>query len=140
MSDVITSRYRFAEPGELPDGRTAAMQTTCPESSVVVIVARGEATRQLLDHLGSPRRSWIRLPDTPENRVHPQRVLHAGWVLVEGDSLPDSAPCVAAERQGRHEWLIREGHATVRLAAHMTWLLTRMVRNEVWIQRGASEA
>ncbi|WP_435610852.1 hypothetical protein [Streptomyces sp. C10-9-1] len=131
MADRISAHYRVAEPGELTGCRVAAVQRG-PADSVVVIIDGSHATPELLDQVKEAAGYWVRLPDTPENRSHPCRILHAGWKLIE--DLPDGLLCLPTEARHRHEQLIREGEATFRLAADVTWLLTRMVRSEVWIR------
>ncbi|WP_236241186.1 hypothetical protein [Streptomyces sp. CC228A] len=144
MSDLITSYYRFAQPGELK-GRVADIRPGSEPNSVAVVVERGHATQELLDALGGAQApmfatgQWYRLPDTPENRTHPRRILRASWELDPGGKLPEGLLCLSLERPNEHQWLVHENHASFLLTADMTWLLTRMVRSEVWIQRGAGE-
>lgn len=142
MPDLITAYYRFAEPGELTDGRVAAILPGPEPNTVIVIIKRGHATQELLDEMGREQTAmfetgqWYRLPDTPENRAHPRRVLRAGW-KHDTQGILNARLCLSAEGVNEHNWIVPEGHATFRLVADMTWLLTRMVRSEVWIQRGA---
>ncbi|MER7833521.1 hypothetical protein [Streptomyces sp. NPDC095602] len=142
---TVTAQYRFALDGELPADRAADIRPGDGPDTVAVIVARGHATAALLDEMGTMQaphmvtEQWCRLPDSPANRVHPQRVLRAGWQLMHPEALPEGILCLSVERHQRHDWIIREGHASPLLVAEMTWLLTRMVRREIWIQRGTGE-
>ncbi|MFE0039463.1 hypothetical protein [Streptomyces sp. NPDC059015] len=142
MKPHIKSRYRFAEPGELPAGRVADIRPGPEPDTVHALVEPGEATQELLDEISELQTSqmegglWYRLPDTAENRIHPRRVLSAGWRLTPPEELPDGALCLSVEAPGRHAWHVREGHASPLLVAEFTWLITRMVRSEVWIQEG----
>ncbi len=145
MSATITTYYRYALEGELAGDSVADIRPGAAPDTVEVIVGPGHATQALFDEMGATQAGmfaagqWYRLPDTPENRLHPRRVLHAGWQLIHPEALPEGRISMSVERRQRHDWLIREGHATPLLVAEMTWLLTRMVRNEVWVQRGAGE-
>ncbi|MEU2181516.1 hypothetical protein [Streptomyces thermolilacinus] len=145
MTDVTAVYYRHALEGELPPGRIADIRPGEDPSTVAVIIAPGHATAALLSELGTQQNphmitgQWCRLPDTPANRVHPQRVWRAGWQLMHPEALPEGILCLSVERSQRHDWIIREGHASPLLVAEMTWLLTRMVRRDIWIQRGTGE-
>ncbi|MDI9885880.1 hypothetical protein QMZ92_16220 [Streptomyces sp. HNM0645] len=143
---IIKVRYRFAEPGELSAGRVADIRPGSEPDSVHAIVEPGEATQELLDELTELQTSqmrsgqWYRLPDTAENRIHPRRVLSAGWRLTPAEELPDGSLCLSVEAPGRHTWHVQEGHASPLVAAQFTWLITRMVRNEIWIQERGTGA
>ncbi|MFE0270854.1 hypothetical protein ACFWZY_01740 [Streptomyces sp. NPDC058992] len=143
-SGVIETHYRFAEPGELPVGSVVDIKAVDP-TTIHVIVRPGHAKAALLDEMGEHQRTafrtgqWTRLAPTPEARVHPRRVWHANWELVPHDRIPEGVHCLSFERPGRHSWLVREGEASPELVAEMSLLLRRMVRAEVWIQRGAGE-
>lgn len=142
---VIDVLFRLAQPGELPAGRIADIRPGPKPDTIHVIVKPGHATQELLDDFTAQQApmmatgQWYRLPDTPENRVHPRRVLHAGWQLADAENLPADSLLLSMERPQRHVWCVREGHASPHLVAEMTWLLTKMVRNEIWIQRGTGD-
>ncbi|TFE42470.1 hypothetical protein E3E14_25130 [Streptomyces sp. ICN441] len=142
MYKVIDVLFRFAEPGELSSGRIADVRPG-PNGSIHVLIEPGHATQRLLDEFTVQQASrmatgqWYRAPDTPENRIHPRRVLHAAWQLTPAEAFPTGSLLLSMERPQRHVWLICEGHASPRLEAEMTWILTQMVRNEVWITRSS---
>lgn len=137
MATQITAYYRYARNGELPDGRLADIRSGATPDTIAVLIRRGHATHALFHEMSDVQTAqfttgqWCRLPDTPQNRIHPRRVLHAGWQLIHPEALPEGRLTMSVERRHRHDWLIREGHATPLLVAEMTWLLTRMVRNEI---------
>ncbi|TLQ43449.1 hypothetical protein [Streptomyces marianii] len=145
MYKVIEVLFRFAEPGELPIGRIADIRPG-PDGGIHVIIEPGHASQQILDDFTAQQASrmatgqWYRLPDTPENRVHPRRILQAGWQLAPVGTFPAGSLLLSIERPSGHVWLICEGHASPRLEAEMTWILTKMVRNEIWITRGTGDA
>lgn len=136
-------RYRFADPGDLTGERVAGMLPGPDPDGFTIVIEPGHATLDLLDRLGgAPARDacpWARLPDTPENRLHPHRVLHAGWQLTQPEALPEGMICMSVERSQRYDLVIREGHASPQLVAEMTWLLTRTMRNGVWVRSDAEE-
>jgi hypothetical protein len=131
-------RYRFATDADhLPAERVTDLRPGGDLDSTNVIIRPGHASRLLLEHLEAQPAGhgrWHHLPDTAENRAHPQRLLHAGWQLIHPEALPEGALCTAVGRPGRHELAVREGHASPILVADLTLLLTRMVRTEVWVQ------
>ncbi|MFE0036781.1 hypothetical protein [Streptomyces sp. NPDC059015] len=141
----IETHFRFAEPGELPEHRVVDIKAV-DSTTIHVIVRPGHAKAALLKEMGEHQRTairtgqWTRLEPTAEARVHPRRVWHANWVLVGHDRIPENVHCLSFERPGRHSWLVREGDATPHLVAEMSQLLRRMVRAEVWIQRGTGDA
>ncbi|TLQ45797.1 hypothetical protein [Streptomyces marianii] len=142
MPKVIEVCFRFAQPGELPAGRIADIRPGPDGGTIHVIIEPGHATQRLLDEFTAQQASmmatgqWYRAPDTPENRIHPRRVLHAAWQLTPAEAFPTGSLLLSMERPQRHVWLVHEGHASPVLAADMTWMLTKMVRTEIWITRG----
>ena len=140
--NVIETYYRFAEPGELPPGRVVDIVPADDLTVIHVVVCPGHASLELLKEMTDQQRSafrtgqWTRLEDTSENRVHPHRVFDACWELAPAHKVPAGVHCVSVERVGRHAWLVREGEATPQLVAEVSVLLRRMVRSEIWIQRG----
>jgi hypothetical protein len=135
-------RYRLAEQGEIPDGRTVDVKDR-PGGQAEILLDPGNSGPRLpvgitllcshqIVH-GLWRQRWTH-DDRMRGPAQGLRVAVSRWERIPGHKLPAGLAVYGVEEDGSCIWLVDEDECSMQLQNDMNDMLLRLAGDGLWIQ------